>query len=216
MALRQLSTRYAHALTGRYATAATRPELIGWSESTLARRERRLDRALQFKFDGRRHLFHLEFQWRWTADMPTRMFEYQAMLALAMVEEFGGPPPPIKSVVVLLDGPMSVDLSSVTIPLSWPRESFTGMRFTIDRIYSACVADLVDRGDPFWLALTPLTRDATAPTLREVLVHLQETEDDPKRQKTTPRRSPTSRRPWRFSQTMILAAGVWVRSSWTP
>jgi len=159
IALRHLATQHSAALAATYVDSGE-VEVKGWSESQMTWSERRLDKALELKVNGRRVLLHLEFQTEWRTELAWRVFEYQAMLALAHIEAGHADPPAIHSVVILLGGPAEVKAGVHSYGIGWDGRPFNGVHFHVDRIDLLTVADLAKRPGAFWLALTPLTRDA--------------------------------------------------------
>jgi hypothetical protein len=84
-----------------------------------------------------------------------------------------GVPPLMESVVILLTGRRSRWPRERALRTSWHGRKFSGTRFRIDAVYQRTVAQLVARGSPFWLAFTPLARDATPAAMRRVVAALR-------------------------------------------
>lgn len=71
----------------------------------MATLERRLDRVLAVRVGGRRRWLHVEWQWEWEKAIAYRVYEYQALLAMAQRDPRNGlRRAPIESTVVLLSG----------------------------------------------------------------------------------------------------------------
>ena len=176
IALRHLATRFGSELARTW-VVGSRLE-TRWLDTQLTTLDRRIDKALEVRVDGRSELLHLEFEWAWRPDLPYRIYEYQAMLSMALRAERGNVPP-IRSVVVLLTRASSRRSRRGKYKTSAKGELFSGARFEIDRVYAVRLEDLMTREAPFWLALSPLTRDFGEPTLAMVVDALTKRVQDP-------------------------------------
>src|SRR4051812_1580453 len=77
----------------------------GWQDTQVATVERRLDRVLSVRVGGRRRWLHVEWQWAWEKGLAYRVYEYQAMLAMAQRDPNNKlKRAPVESTVVLLSG----------------------------------------------------------------------------------------------------------------
>jgi len=85
-------------------------ESASWVETQLTAMERRMDKALELRSDGRRRLLHLEIVVDPTSSLAFRMFEYAAMLVISLQaasEASAGVRaelPPVKSMALVLSG----------------------------------------------------------------------------------------------------------------
>ncbi len=119
---------------------------------------------------GRLHALELEFAYRYERDLPDRVHEYQGLSRMAFRAEHPRVPPPLmETVVILLTGRRSRWPRERALRTSWHGRKFSGTRFRIDAVYQRTVAQLVARRSPFWLAFTPLARDATPAAMRRVV-----------------------------------------------
>lgn len=145
-------------------------EVEDWQDTQVAASERRLDRVLSVRVDGRRRWLHVEWEWEWTRETAARVYEYQALLTLAQRDPRNSRGrAPVASTVVLLSG------REIPWP-AWGRyrvsprgERFSGARFRIDPVYQSTVEELVARGSLLWLVFAPLVRDASPATLPQAL-----------------------------------------------
>jgi len=64
-------------------------ESVAWAETQLLARERRLDRALELRGQGRRQQLQIELAVRARRRLAYRMFEYAAQLVLAALDPWG-------------------------------------------------------------------------------------------------------------------------------
>ncbi len=152
-----------------------RVEVDGWQETQMAALERRLDRVLAVRVDGWRRWLHVEWQWEWTPDLPYRVFEYQALLAMAQRDPKGpSPRARIESTVVLLSGRRAPWPAWGCYRLSPKDSRFSGARFRIDAVYQQSTASLLARGSLLWLVFAPLAVDASPATMLDVLATARE------------------------------------------
>ena len=144
-----------------------------WIESQLTVRERRLDKALKLKIADKEHLLHVEFQVEQGSNLGFRVYEYHSMLALAVSNSHPEPPPPIKSVVILLKGPQKIGPLQRKYQTSWSEEPFCGVHYTIDPIYLLSLEELEKRQSLLWLIFAPLTVNAEVCKIKELLERLE-------------------------------------------
>jgi hypothetical protein len=150
-----------------------------WIDTQRTSRQRRADCVLDVQTDGQRRIEHTEWQLRWEADLPFRLFEYHVLLALDVNDEVeGDDPPPIRSTLVLLSGRNKKWPTRGVYRTSPPGEPFTGVTFRIDAVYQRTVAELSARGSPFWLVFAPLAVDADARAMERVVATLQDGQDE--------------------------------------
>ncbi|WP_438001193.1 hypothetical protein WMF26_17005 [Sorangium sp. So ce185] len=169
---RQFPRDVARALLG----TAEPIEPLGWVDTQVTGRQRRLDRALSVRVGGQQRLLHTEWTLAMTDEMPFRVFEYNCLTALAMADEAraskGAPTPwlsPIDSVVVVLSGREEPWPSHGAYRTSAPGEPFSGVQFRIEPVYQRTVAELTARESPFWLIFAPLAADADGRKLTRVI-----------------------------------------------
>jgi hypothetical protein len=184
---RRLPEHFARALLppGSLVTSAT------WLDTQVTARQRRLDRALDVRTAaGERRLLHAEWQLRFEADVPFRVYEYHALLAFSLHDELEAAkaaakaagsatkadltPPHIESTLVLLSGreePWPEWSEYVTSP---PNAPFSGLHFRIDAVYQRTVAELEARGSPLWMIFAPLAVDATPQRMIRVVESLRQ------------------------------------------
>ena len=174
--LRYLTTLLPEQLVSAYVEGGEPFEVEGLYETQFAFVERRLDRNVVFKVAGERRVLHVEFQHAPGRDLGFRVFEYHAMLAMALHNSKTHRGTPITSIVVLLTGPRTRPPVSGEFQTSpqHPEAPWCGVRFVIDPLYDLTVADLLDRKEPFWLLFAPLTRDASESTLEAVVERLEQ------------------------------------------
>jgi hypothetical protein len=146
-----------------------------WTDTQITSRQRRLDRALEVVADGERRFEHLEIQVRMRRDVPFRIFEYQALLALALAAEAppGAPAPPIQSTLVLLSGRRKPWPEHGEYRLAPRGAPFSGVSFRIDAVYQRTVAELSARGSPLWMIFAPLAVDAAPQRMKDVVTELR-------------------------------------------
>jgi hypothetical protein len=177
--LRHISRRHAEALARPYVPGGSL-QIVAWADTQATAVERRLDKTLLLRVDGELRALEIEFEYRLELDLPDRIHEYQGLSRIAFRDERPNEPPPrMESVVILLTGrrkPWPVERALRT---NWPGRKFSGTRFRIDAVYQRSVAELFARGSPFWLAFTPLARDATEQAMRAVVAAIRaEVQDD--------------------------------------
>lgn len=145
-------------------------EVEAWQDTQVAASERRLDRVLSVRVEGRRRWLHVEWEWEWTRDTAARVYEYQALLALAQRDARNAlHRAPLSSTVVLLSGREAPWPSWGRHRVSPRGEPFSGARFRVDPVYQSTVAELVSRGSLLWMVFAPLVRDASPATLPQAL-----------------------------------------------
>ena len=167
--LRHISRRHAEALARPYLSAGP-IEIVRWADSQVTTVERRLDKTLLLRLSGALRALEIEFEYRYESDLPDRVHEYQGMSRMALRDEHPGvPPPPLETVVILLTGRRRRWPEERALHTGWPGRKFCGTRFRIDAVYQRTVTELVARGSPFWLAFTPLARDAGPEAMRAVV-----------------------------------------------
>ncbi|MEO7330765.1 MAG: hypothetical protein ABI193_19470 [Minicystis sp.] len=171
--LRHISRRHAEALARAY-VADEAVEIVGWADTQVTALERRLDRTLLLRLQGEPHALALEFQYRYARDLPERIHEYQALSRMSFREQHPeARPPRMESVVILLTGRRQPWPVEGALRTSFRARPFSGTRFRIDAVYQLSVAELRARGSPFWLAFTPLARDASQPAMRDVVAAIR-------------------------------------------
>jgi hypothetical protein len=175
-------------LTRRHAAALARPYVpegpmvvVGWADSQLTAVERRLDKTLLLRLSRRLHALEIEFEYEYRADLPERVHEYQGLSRIAFrAERPRARPPRMETVVILLTGRREPWPERKVLRTSWRGQRFNGTHFRIDAVYQRTVAELDARGSPFWLAFTPLARDASVAIMRHVVsrIRAQVRDDD--------------------------------------
>ncbi|MDI3288892.1 hypothetical protein [Polyangium sp. 15x6] len=151
-------------------------EPLGWVETQVTGRQRRLDRALSVKVGDERRLLHAEWTLTMTEEIAFRVFEYHNLTALAAADEARGgrgKPLPIESVVIVLSGREEPWPAHAAYRTSPARAPFCGVHFRIEPVYQRTVAELEARGSAFWMIFTPLAVDADARNLEAVLEALR-------------------------------------------
>ncbi|XXT25390.1 hypothetical protein WME94_28065 [Sorangium sp. So ce429] len=172
--LRHIARRRPGDLAGVFAPEDRSVEVLGWIDTQVTKLERRLDKALRLRVGGELRVLHVEFCFAWRDDVPDRIFEYLGFLFTALrTEAPGAPVPPIESVAVVLSGPRQRLPATGKRRTAWPERRFSGTHFHIDAVYQRTIAELQARGSVFWLAFTPLARDATVAAMREVVAEIQ-------------------------------------------
>jgi hypothetical protein len=152
-----------------------RVELAGWLDTQVTALERRLDKALGVRVDGRLRALHVEFEYELTKTMGRRIYEHQALWNLSQSGTSSDEQvPPIESLVIVLTGrrkPWPADGKHRT---GWPeRTRWSGVHYRIDAVYQRTVEELRARGSVLWLVFAPLARDATAGALRRIVEELR-------------------------------------------
>jgi hypothetical protein len=170
---RQFPAELARALLPPGAVIAS----ASWIETQLTQRQRRLDRCLEVVTDGQRLLSHVEWQVEMTADMPFRLYEYNAMAAIALAEgaKPHEPPPRLQTTLVLLSGREKPWPESGTYRTSPDDQPFSGVTFRIEAVYQRTVAELSARG-PLWAIFAPLAVDADPARMKDVVDRLRATQ----------------------------------------
>lgn len=145
-----------------------------WSDTQVTSRQRRLDRGLDVVVNGERRLEHTEWQVEMTADMPFRIYEYNALASLALAAETprGEAIPRIRSTLVLLSGREKAWPAHGEYRTSPDGEPFSGVTYGIEPVYQRTVAELTARG-PLWSIFAPLAIDADPVRLKQVVAALR-------------------------------------------
>jgi hypothetical protein len=170
--LRHFFRRHAEAVARTYVPGRD-VEVVRWADTQVTAVEQRLDKTLLLLRARRLHALALEIAYRYERDLPDRVHEYQGLSRMAFRDEHPrGAPPLMESVVILLTGRRSRWPRERALRTSWHGRKFSGTRFRIDAVYQRTVAQLAARGSPFWLAFTPLARDATPAAMRKVVAAL--------------------------------------------
>jgi hypothetical protein len=188
IALRHVVQRHARDLVVGL-TPAFPVESATWVETQLTFIERRLDKALELRGRGSRRLLQVEFIVDPEGDLGFRMFEYAALLVIALhavarargeggsgkgeggrAGGVGAEVPPVKSVALVLSGPRKPWPELGEYRTSWPDgDPFSGHRFQIEPVYQRTTAELLARPGAFWLVFTPLAVDANPQSMRQVV-----------------------------------------------
>jgi hypothetical protein len=170
--LRHFFRRHAEAVARTYVPGRD-VEVVRWADTQVTAVEQRLDKTLLLRRARRLHALALEIAYRYERDLPDRVHEYQGLSRMAFRDEHPrGLPPLMESVVILLTGRRSRWPRERALRTSWHGRKFSGTHFRIDAVYQRTVAQLAARGSPFWLAFTPLARDATPAAMRKVVAAL--------------------------------------------
>jgi hypothetical protein len=180
LALRHVTRQFPVELAHAILPDAKRIEVEGWHETQLTARQRRLDRALWVKVEGVRRLLHLEWQLVWLNDVLFRVFEYHAMQAIALGQEWREkkretPVPRIDSRVILLSGrdePWSD--AEMVYPTAPDDGRFCGVQFRIEPVYQYTLGELLARDNLLWMIFAPLTRDATPDAMKAIIERLKQ------------------------------------------
>jgi hypothetical protein len=171
--LRHLARRRPADLVRAFVSEGHCTEVLGWVDSQVTTIERRVDKALRLRIDGEPRVLHIEFCFALRDDVPDRVFEYLGFLFTALrLEAPGEPVPPIESVVVVLSGRRRRLPATGERSTAWPGRPFSGAHFRIDAVYQHTIGELRARGSVLWLVFAPLTRNATAAALREVVAEI--------------------------------------------
>lgn len=173
ISLRHVTRRWAAELARGLVAPGVPVEVIGWLDTQITAVERRVDRALLLRVAAEPRALHIEFEVDPGAELPRRVYEYQALMFLALCAESAGDIPPIKSVIVVLRGPRRRPPARGHHRISWPKDDFSGARYQIEPVYQRTVAELRARGGLVWLVFTPLARDATPASIRQVLAEIR-------------------------------------------
>jgi len=151
-----------------------RVEIMGWLDTQLTALERRLDKALGLRVDGKLRALHVEFEYELTRRMGRRVRDYQAMFYLGRsIHAPKRPVPPIESLVVVLTGRRKPWPRYRRIRIGWPERRWAGHRYRIDAVYQRTVAELLARGSVLWLVFVPLACDCTLDAVRRVIADLR-------------------------------------------
>lgn len=70
LTLRHLTQRFPDELARALLPDATTFEQLAWDETQVTARQRRMDRSLRLLADGIARVEHVEWQLRWTRDLP--------------------------------------------------------------------------------------------------------------------------------------------------
>jgi hypothetical protein len=180
LALRHVTRQFPLALARALLPPGADITAAVWTDTQITSRQRRLDRALLVVANGERRFEHVEIQHRMRRDVPFRVFEYQALLALALAAETppGEPVPPIESTVVLLAGRRKPWPERGEHRLSPPGAPFSGVSFRIDAVYQRTVAELEARGSALWMVFAPLAIDADPQRMKAVVERLRAEEPE--------------------------------------
>jgi len=174
--LRHVSRQFPRELSRALIETDAPVEPIGWVDTQVTGRQRRLDRALAVEVGGVPWLLHVEWALVMTEDLAFRVFEYHNLTALAAADEArrtGKTPPHIASIVIVLSGREEPWPSRASYRTSPPEHPFSGVHFRIEAVYQRRVAELRARENPFWLIFAPLSIDADEHALRAVLEELR-------------------------------------------
>ncbi len=168
--LRHVTRRRAEELARAFVAEDHPITVVGWVDSQVTKIERRLDKAMRLRVGGEPRVLHVELYLTMTSEVPDKILDYLGFLFTAPRSEVPGKPvPPIESVAVILSGPRKRLPEIGMRCTAWPGRRFSGTHFRIDAVYQRTVAELRARGSVLWLVFTPLARDASVETLREVL-----------------------------------------------
>jgi hypothetical protein len=171
-------------------------EVAGWIDTQVTALERRLDKALELRVAGERRLLHVEIELDLGGEDAHRVFEYNALLVMALhaetpralrkprprpsADDEGSTPTkstapvPVLSVVIVLRGRREPWPAEAAYGTSWPDVPFSGAHFRVEAVYQRTMAELRARGSLLWLVFTPLAVDADAAAMREVLAEIRE------------------------------------------
>ena len=152
--------------------------LVGWTDTQLTTKERRMDKAIKILVDDKEALLHVEFQTEPDSDMDHRVFEYHNLLALAECGIYHNKPPPIKSIVILLTGTKDPGPLSREYKTSWEGEPFCGVRYDVVPVYLMSIEELEAKQSLLWLVFAPLTIDAEEDKIKELLKRIEEHVDN--------------------------------------
>ena len=163
-----------------------------WHDTQVTARQRRMDRALDVRLpDGTRRLLHNEWEMRMKARTPFRVFEYHALLVLALMDELAlaklaareakvelpekdAVLPRIESTLVLLSGREEAWPDEGVFRTSPDDGPFSGVTFRIEPVYQRTLAEIEAKGSRLWLIFAPLAVDATPDGVADVVRKLQQ------------------------------------------
>src|SRR6185503_21163533 len=113
-----------------------RVEILGWLDTQVTALERRLDKALGLRVDGKRRALHVEFEYELDKTIGRRIHDYQALFALGLSADAPEDPvPPIASLVIVLSGRGKQWPASGKHRTGWPELPFSGTRYRVDAVY---------------------------------------------------------------------------------
>ncbi len=162
--------------------AATIADCV-WLDTQVTARERRMDKNLFVVADGVARVEHVEWQLRWTRDVPLRAFEYHALTTLALHDAArkGEVVPRVRSTVVLLTGRRDAPWPTYRRFRTTPDdESFSGLRLRVEAVYQRTLAELSSRASPLWMIFAPLAVDATPASIPDVVRALRQRTSRPR------------------------------------
>jgi hypothetical protein len=168
IALRHIARRRAAELARVFVVEGSAIEIVGWLDTQVTSVERRLDNALHLRVAGESRILHFEFCFALRRDVPSRLFEYVALLYVAL-RAGAAAIPPIESIAVVLSGRRRPWPAHGELRTGWPGSPFSGVRYRIEAVYQRTVAELKARGSVLWLVFVPLARDADLAAVREAL-----------------------------------------------
>jgi hypothetical protein len=175
IALRHVTRQHPEELARALVAAPESFEIIGWLDTQVTTLERRLDSALDLRARKARRVLQVEFQVELTDDVSYRVFEYQALVLMALRAEAPKTRlPPIETVVIVLSGRRKPWPLKVAFRTGWPGSGWSGVRYRVEAVYQRTIAELTARGGVLWLVFTPLARDATVGAMRDVLATIRQ------------------------------------------
>ncbi|MDX9719761.1 MAG: hypothetical protein RBU37_03375 [Myxococcota bacterium] len=166
-ALRHWGSCFPSAAAKPFLGAISKVESVRWTETQLSGLDRRMDKVLCVKGEKGTQLLHLEFQKRWEAAIPFRIFEYAALLHLARPLEEEQVALPVRSVVILLSGPKRLQRTHQVYTWGWEAGS-NQVVFELEPIYQLTLEDLKKREPPWW-AFAPWAKDASVEGIEKLL-----------------------------------------------
>jgi hypothetical protein len=174
LTLRDVTRRFPEHLARALLPPGTVVTSARCSETQVTSLKRELDRGLEVVVDGKRRLEHIEWQIEMRADVPFRVYEYNALTSIALEAETpaGKDTPRIQSTVVLMSGRDKPWPDRGAYRTSPDDEPFSGVTFRIDPVYQRTVAELEARG-PLWTIFAPLAVDADPVKLKAVVDRLR-------------------------------------------
>ena len=143
--------------------------VVGWEDTQLTTTQRRMDRTLILEVNTSRRWLHLEWQLKWEAMVPFRVFEYQVCEVMLLGNQ--SPPilePEVESHVILLTGRQAIWPRQQQYRFSVPGEPVSQVSFTLHAVYQQTVQQLLDQG-LFWAGFAPLAVDADEARMVEVI-----------------------------------------------